>query len=371
MAPADAGRPVILANADTAEEVRLALEAGAEGIGLARTERLFLGREAPPGEEEQYQAYRAIAAACAGRSLALRLADLGGDKAPSYLMSLLGSDSSKWRGAGLLARYPVLARPHLRALARVAREFAVTIMVPMVATRAEWEAMLALWREAASAIGAEARLSLLVETPAAALDVARLLPETDEVSIGTNDLGALLFGADRGRGLTVRRPALQPVMLRLMAEVVCRAHSSGRSVSVCGEAAGQLPEALVLWGMGVDALSAGPDRVAVLARAVGALDGAQAREVARDVVAMEDVTGVLAHLEKWRRELASRGTAIQDWPEGWEGHGVEHNGVECTEDNNDHLGGRLAQRGQDGLCRAADRGAQGAGDAGGNGQAFS
>jgi multiphosphoryl transfer protein len=370
LSSAEAGRPAILGNADTPEEVRQALAAGAVGIGLVRTERVFFGREAPPDEDEQYAAFEAIGAACPGRPLTLRLADLGGDKAPTYLLSLLGMDSRRWRGAGLLARYPALARPHLRALARVARESRVGIMVPMVATRTEWEAILALWREVARTVGAEVSLNLLVETPAAALDVARFLPEADEVSIGTNDLAALLFGGDRERGPTVSRPALQPVMLRLVGEVIRCAHDRGLAVTVCGEAAGRLPEALVLWGAGVDGLSVSPGRVAALVRAVSALDQDRVREMARDVRDLGNVAQVWARLEEWRRDLASLGITVQDWPQGREGHRVEYNGVEYNEGNRNDLGGGLAQCGQDDFRRTTDRRAQGAGNAGGDDQAF-
>jgi len=205
-------------------------------------------------------------------------------------------------------------------------------MLPMVASRHEWLAVLGLWREAARDAGAEAGVSLLVETPAAALNVARLLPEADEVSIGTNDLQALLFGLDRERASAGSQPhlALEPVVLRLVAAVIQEAHQAGLPVTICGEDAGRLPEALVLWGLGADKLSVSPGRL-VVAQAIRALDGPQVREVADDVLARDDVGQVLARLEAWRRDLASRGTMMPDWPEGWEGH----------DDDND-LGGGLA-----------------------------
>lgn len=341
--------PTVLANADTVDEARAALEEGASGIGLVRTERLYYGRQVPPDEEEQYRAFRAIAEACAGRPVAFRLADLGGDKAPPYLTPLLGRDSPRWRGAGLLARYPSVAEPHLHALARVARDVpqtAITIMVPMVATRAEWEAILARWRAVADSVGARARVSLMVETPAAALDVARLLPEADEVAIGTNDLMALVFGADRERAPVVAAPVLQPVVLRLVAEVVRRAHDHGAPVTVCGEAAGRLPEALVLWGLGVDGLSVGPGRVAALRRALGAVEEDEARRVAAEVMGMGGVTEVLRRLSRWRLDLAARGITEHDWLEGWEEHDIERNGIEFgagrQENGGNHLGGGLA-----------------------------
>ncbi len=113
-------------------------------------------------------------------------------------------------------------------------------------------------------------------------------------------------------------------------------------MTVCGEAAGRFPEALVLWGMGVDGLSAGPGRVAALARGLGAVDAEEVRRVARDVAGMKNVAQVLARLERWRLDLSSRGIAIQDWLEGWEGHSVEYNGAEYNEGNRNDLGGGLA-----------------------------
>lgn len=322
----EAKGPILWANADTPDEVRRALDAGAKGIGLTRTERLFLGRDVPPDEEEQYQAFRELAMACGGRRLTLRLADLGGDKVPPYLVPLFGIDSQRWRGAGLLARYPALAVPHLRALARVASTVAseVTIMVPMVATRADWEAILGHWHEVAGALGVATRVSLLVETPSAALDIAELLPSANEVAIGANDLAVLLFGGNRERGSVVVLPTLQPVALRLVADVTRRARDAGVPVTVCGEAAGQLPDALLLWGIGVDGLSIAPDRVPIVRQALEAVDGAEVRRVARDVVGMRDVREVLARLERWRRDLASRDITIKDWPEGWEGRSIAH-----------------------------------------------
>lgn len=305
-------RPAVLANANTVDAVRAALAAGAEAIGLVRTERLFLGRELPPDEEEQHETLAAIVDACAGRPVTLRMADLGGDKEPPYLAPLFGSDSRRWRGAGLLARYPALAEPHLRAMARAMRGTSGSVMVPMVATRAEWGSVLALWRRAAEAAGASAGVSLLVETPAVALDVEQYLPEVDQVAIGTNDLSAMLFGADRERGSTVTVAMLQPVMLRLLADVVRQAHDAGRPVTVCGEAAGSMPEALVLWGLGVDGLSVAPLRVAALTRVLGKVEAAEVRGVARELVRLRDVTQVLGRLDEWRSELAAREIALDE-----------------------------------------------------------
>jgi phosphoenolpyruvate-protein phosphotransferase/dihydroxyacetone kinase phosphotransfer subunit len=281
----DGRRVEVFANVGNPAEARLALDNGAEGIGLLRTEFLFLDRTEPPGEEEQADVLREIAGALEGRPVVVRTLDTGADKPLPFLPQenepnpFLGR-----RGIRLSLSSPDLLRTQLRAILRVAAEHPLKVMFPMVATLEELRAARGLLDEARAELGSRAELEVgvMVEVPALALEAARFAPEVDFFSIGTNDLAQYVMAADRGNAAMagLLRDSLAPV-LALTAAVTAAAAAHGRWVGVCGELAGDPRAAVLLAGLGVRELSMAGSRIPAVKAALREVDWGAAQRAAR------------------------------------------------------------------------------------------
>jgi phosphocarrier protein FPr len=265
----------IAANVNTPDQAALALELGAEGVGLMRTEFLFLERSVAPNEDEQAEIYARMLDALAGRPLIVRALDIGGDKQVAYLD--LPHEANPFlgvRGARLLLRRPDLMEPQLRALYRAAKSGGkLSIMFPMITSLQE----IVVLRAACERIRAELAapkvpLGIMVEVPAAAILADLLAPHVDFFSIGTNDLTQYALAIDRQHpDLAAEADSLHPAVLRLVAATVKGAAAHGRWVGVCGGVAGDPFGACLLAGLGVNELSMTPrDAPAVKARLRGA-----------------------------------------------------------------------------------------------------
>ena len=280
------GRHVpLLANIGRPEEAEAAIRAGAEGIGLFRTEFLFLGRLRAPGEDEQVAAYRRVFDAVGTeRPCVVRLADIGGDKEVPYLG--LPAEANPFLGVRAIRlgrEMPELLTSQLRAILRAAAETGVTpwIMAPMVATTDDVELFRSLVEDAVRDVpGAPApRSGVMIEVPSSVLLAAEIARRVDFVSIGTNDLTQYLFAADRTNGrLAAYQDAHHPAVLRAIAAVVAAAHAAGIPVAVCGELAGDPAGARLLVGLGVDELSMAPRS---MPRVAEAITSATVQELAR------------------------------------------------------------------------------------------
>ncbi len=281
----DGRRVEVFANVGNPAEARLAVEQGAEGVGLLRTEFLFLDRAAPPDEEEQADVLREIAGALDGRPVVVRTLDTGADKPLPFLRQdpepnpFLGR-----RGIRLSLSSPDLLRTQLRAIVRVAAEHPLKVMFPMVATLDELRAARALLDEVRTDLGspAELEVGVMVEVPALALEAARFAPEVDFFSIGTNDLAQYVMAADRGNAAMagLLNDSLAPV-LALVAAVTAAAAAHGRWVGVCGELAGDPRAAVLLAGLGVQELSMAGSRIPAVKAALREVDWAAAESAAR------------------------------------------------------------------------------------------
>jgi phosphoenolpyruvate-protein phosphotransferase len=277
-ATSDGKRIALLANIRSPDEAARALEAGAEGVGLFRTEYLFLRRQSAPGEEEQVAAYRRVMEAFGpDRPVVIRLADIGGDKSIPYLgrpeepNPFLGV-----RAIRLAGDSRDLLLTQLRAIWRAAGLAGVTphVMAAMVATVADARLLLDMRDEARAQVCAAGApcpermvTGLMIEVPSAAIMAPELARMVDFFSIGTNDLTQYVLAADRGNPSLARfQDALHPAVLRTVAAVIAGARVAGIPVAVCGELAGDPAGALVLVGLGVDELSAD----------AGSLDGVRA-----------------------------------------------------------------------------------------------
>ncbi|MEW2497427.1 phosphoenolpyruvate--protein phosphotransferase [Streptomyces nodosus] len=257
-ATADGHTVPLLANIGGPADVRAALEAGAEGVGLFRTEFLFLDdNKNAPSEEKQIEAYRQVLEAFPEGRVVVRVLDAGADKPLDFLTP--GDEPNPAlgvRGLRTLLDHPEVLRTQLTALAKAAEGLPVhlEVMAPMVADRIDARAFADACREA----GLEAKFGAMVEIPSAALRARSILQEVEFLSLGTNDLAQYTFAADRQVGAVSRlQDPWQPALLDLVASSAEAARAEGKSCGVCGEAASDPLLACVLTGLGVTSLSMG------------------------------------------------------------------------------------------------------------------
>ncbi len=323
-ATADGRRILLVANIGNPDDAPRALEAGAEGVGLFRTEFLFMKRQAPPTEDEQVAAYRrAFEAFGAERPVVVRLADIGGDKGIPYLG--LPTEANPFLGVrAIRLAYgdPALLRTQLRAIWRAGGLAGVVphVMAPMVATLDDVDLLDALRDEAREEVRAagqpcaEAMLTgIMVEVPAAALLAPELARRVAFFSIGTNDLTQYVMAADRGNATLGRfQDALHPAVLRAIAGVIAGADAAGIPVAVCGELAGDPAGAMVLVGLGVDELSADAGSLDEVRMTLAVVTSAALEELARAALIARDaaaVRGMAAELLARSADAAREGTS--------------------------------------------------------------
>ena len=272
----DGRRVRVLANAAGPAEVAAALEAGAEGVGLLRTELAFLDAGDWPSREQHRRALEPVLAGLAGRIATVRLLDFGGDKTPPFL----GGPGQRERGVQLLLKAPEALAAQLRAVLDAGRPTGLRVLVPMVIGPDDVRAVRELLLEAVAAMPGAGmpQLGAMIEVPAAAAMATHLAPMVDFFSIGTNDLTNFQLGLDRSA--PGEAPAHHPAVLRLIAETTRAAREAGILVDVCGEAASDPVAMPLLLGLGVDELSVGAARVGTVRDWVRALSQAEARAVA-------------------------------------------------------------------------------------------
>jgi multiphosphoryl transfer protein len=311
------GRHVeVAANIGSVADARAAVANGAEGVGLFRTEFLFLDRAKAPDEDEQFAAYRAVAQALNGRPLIIRTLDVGGDKPLPYL-EMPGEDNPflGWRAIRLCLARPEFFKVQLRAIVRIAAEFPLKVMFPMITVLEEWRSARLLLAEARADVRRRGQpvpdhvdTGIMVEVPAAALLAGAFAAEVDFFSMGTNDLAQYTFAAERGNprvaGLA---DALHPVMLRLIEKVVDAAHAHGKWLGICGELAGEAAAVPLLAGLGVDELSMAPAAIPRAREAIGALDVASASALVQAAMALETPEAVRAAVHEWSERRRVRG----------------------------------------------------------------
>jgi phosphotransferase system enzyme I (PtsI) len=267
----DGVRIHLLANIEFPSELAGCEERGADGIGLYRTEFLYLGAAHQPSEEDHYQAYTAVAKAMAGKPVIIRTVDLGADKLKGDELA----DAEKanpalgLRSIRLALRNPALFRPQVRAILRASIHGDVRMMFPLVTTLQELRDAKAIVAQAMDELDAagqpyqrELPLGMMVESPAAATLIDRFLPEVSFVSIGTNDLIQYTLAVDRSNpSVADLYQAADPAVLRLIAGVVRAAAAAGVSVSLCGQMSGEPAYTMFLLGVGLRELSVPPSDI--------------------------------------------------------------------------------------------------------------
>jgi phosphoenolpyruvate-protein phosphotransferase len=277
----------LLANIGRPEEAATARAAGAEGVGLFRTEFLFLERSTAPTEDDQMRAYRSVLEVFAPLPVTVRLLDVGGDKDLPYLH--LAREANPFlgqRGIRLATTRRDLFRTQLRALARASVAGRLKVMAPMVADHADVADLHELWTE--STIGLPAvsvGIGAMIEVPSAALLADDLLGELDFASLGTNDLLQYVLAADRGDAALSRfHDPLHPAHLRLIDLVARAAARTGRELSVCGEMAADPIGAALLIGLGIRELSMVPAAMHAVRAMIRATPHAALAELAADAL---------------------------------------------------------------------------------------
>ena len=309
----------VLANLGSLADAHVAVQKGAAGCGLLRTEFLYLDRREPPDEDEQAGEYQRIAAALGTRPLSIRTMDIGGDKPIPYLplpreenpaLGMRGLRASLWE--------PQLLRTQLRAILRVQPAGQCRVLLPMVTDVDDLKAARALIDECARSLGAAVPMvGAMIETPASALLAEQLAAHADFLSIGTNDLSQYTLAIDRGHPELARRmDALHPAVLRLIALVAVAGRELGKSVSVCGALGSDVDALPILIGLGVHEISATPAMIPRLKRTVRLLDAAQCRELATRALEQTSAAEVrdLALYSRSRARAASAPAFVADFP---------------------------------------------------------
>ncbi|HYK83794.1 MAG TPA: phosphoenolpyruvate--protein phosphotransferase [Ktedonobacteraceae bacterium] len=280
----DGYRVEVAANINRAADAPQAIEAGAEGVGLIRTEFLFLARDSAPTEEEQFEAYKAMAQAMGGRPLIIRTLDIGGDKEVPYL-HLPKEDNSFLgvRGIRLCLIRPDLFIPQLRAIYRAAAYGRILIMLPMVSTLEDVERARAIAEQVRQELNAPALpLGIMIEVPSAVILADHFAQEVDFFSIGTNDLTQYTLAMDRLHPQLARQAdALHPAVLRMIEKTVQAARKAGKWVGVCGGIAGDPKGAVILTGLGVSELSVSIPSIAAVKAEIRSHSLTEMQEVAQ------------------------------------------------------------------------------------------
>ncbi|PTY06845.1 phosphoenolpyruvate--protein phosphotransferase [Verrucomicrobia bacterium LW23] len=284
----DGHRVEVSANIGKVAEAAAAVEMGAEGVGLMRTEFLFLGRDTPPSEDEQYEAYAGMIRALHGLPLILRTLDIGGDKMASYI-SLPREDNPFLgvRGIRLCLRQPEIFLPQLRAIYRASALGPVRIMFPMITTLEDLRAARELAEQVRLETGAApVEIGIMVEVPSTVLMADEFAREVDFFSIGTNDLTQYTMAMDRlHASLGKNVDGLHPAVLRMVDMTVRGAEKHGKWVGVCGGVAGDPLGAVILSGLGVSELSMSLPSIPSVKAALRGVSQSRARELAGKALA--------------------------------------------------------------------------------------
>jgi phosphoenolpyruvate-protein phosphotransferase len=310
---ADGARVELLANVNNLTDAAAAVAVGAEGVGLFRTEYLFLTHPAVPDEEEQYAAYRAIIEASPNRSVTIRTLDLGGDKQVPYLGNYREANPFMgWRSIRLSTAYPEFFQTQLRAILRAGVHGRVGVMFPMISTVEEVRRLKRMVRRTQAGLrrqgvtfAEDVPLGIMVEVPAAALCIDLLLEEVDFVSIGSNDLTQYVMAADRDNPKVAHLvEPFSPAVYRLLAQVIAACTARGKPVTMCGEMAGRPRCVLPLIGMGLRRLSMSPGFVPSIKEVVRSMTLDMARETAEQVLKMSTFGEIRGYLTRRVRQIA-------------------------------------------------------------------
>ncbi|MEQ9725931.1 phosphoenolpyruvate--protein phosphotransferase [Pseudomonas sp. WHRI 8822A] len=301
----DGHRFEVTANIASLAEAEQAIELGGEGVGLLRSEFLYLERSSAPSQDEQAATYSAIARAMGPeRNLVVRTLDVGGDKPLAYVpMEAEANPFLGMRGVRLCLERPQLLREQFRAILASCALARLHIMLPMVSQMSELRLARQILEEEAASIGLTTlpKLGIMIEVPSAALMADVFAPQVDFFSIGTNDLTQYTLAMDRDHPrLASQADSFHPSVLRLIATTVKAAHAHGKWVGVCGAMASEPLAVPLLLGLGVDELSASVPLIPAIKAAIRDVQLSDCEAIARQALTLESAGQVREALLSWR-----------------------------------------------------------------------
>ena len=310
----DGAQIELLANINNIADAQAAQKVGATGVGLFRTEYLFLTHQDVPDEEEQYEYYRQVVEDSPNQTATIRTLDLGGDKTVPYLGRRLEANPFMgWRSIRLTSEHPRLFDKQIRAILRAGRHGKVNMLFPMITTleelrnvnRAVDEARRNLRREGVP-FGEDVKTGVMVEVPAAAVCIDAILRETDFISIGSNDLIQYLVAADRDNPKVAHLcEPLSPAIFKILQMVLDACQRTGTPVTLCGEMAGQPRSVLALFGMGLRRFSMSPAFVPTIKALLASVSTAQAERFAHHVLQLKTSEEIRGYLTSRLHEVSS------------------------------------------------------------------
>ncbi len=309
---ADGVRIELLANVNNVMDAAAACGVGATGIGLFRTEYVFLSHPSVPTEDEQFNAYRAVIEAAPNHVVTIRTLDLGGDKKVPYIGTHREANPFMgWRSVRMTSEFPEFFQTQLRAILRAARLGKVSMLFPMISTVEEVTRLKRLVDRARMSLEQEGvphashvPFGVLVEVPAAAVCIDQILAEVDFISIGSNDLVQYLMAADRDNPKVAQLcEPCHPAVMRVLNQIISACVKKNKPVTLCGEMAGRPLCLLPLLGMGLTRASMSPAFVPTVKELVRAIKLPVARRIARRVVKMTTVGEVRAYLSDRVRKI--------------------------------------------------------------------
>lgn len=304
----------LLANINTVADAESAVTVGASGVGLFRTEYLFIAHHDVPDEEEQYEHYRRIVEAAPHRSVTIRTLDLGGDKTVPYLGRRIEANPFMgYRSIRLSFEHPKIFEAQIRAILRAGVHGDVRMLFPMVTTLEELrhvnrmvEDARAYLHHAGIPFSQHLKTGVMVEVPAAAVCIDAILRETDFISIGSNDLIQYLVAADRDNPKVAHLcEPLSPAVFRVLKMVLDACGRTGTPVTLCGEMAGQPRSVLVLFGLGLRRFSMSPAFVPTIKELLSSVTSAQAERFAHQVLQLKTSEEIRTYLNARLTEIAS------------------------------------------------------------------
>lgn len=301
----DGHRLMLLVNTGLGADISISLAAGAEGVGLYRTEIPFMIRDRFPSGEEQRIIYRQLLASFSPRPVIIRTLDVGGDKPLPYFPIKEDNPFLGWRGIRITLDHPEIFLSQMRAMMRASEDLNnMRIMLPMVTDVTEVDEALRLLRKAYTEVRDEGydismpQIGVMIEVPSAVYQARALAKRVDFLSVGSNDLTQYILAVDRNNARVANLyDALHPAVLRALIQVVENGHQEGKHVSICGEMAGDPASVLLLLAMGFDSLSMNASSIGRVRWIIRHFTQKKAAKLLHEVLSMESAVMIRCHME--------------------------------------------------------------------------